>query len=145
MPQNEPNGWIEREQLHWAAQNGDLEKVRQLIMAGNPVNAFDDLSFTPLHYAVKGEHFEVAKYLLSVGAEVNAHEEEKIGNTPLGEIAEHCSLAMANLLIEAGADPTIPGWMQLTALHKAKARKKPEGKRVHDLLESVAKRRRRAP
>jgi ankyrin repeat protein len=144
MPQNESNEWVEREQLHLAAQDGDLEKIRKLVMAGYPVNAFDDLSFTPLHYAVMREHFEVAKYLLSVGADVNAHEEEKIGNTPLGEIAGNCSFAMASLLVEAGADPSIPGWMQLTALHKAKARKKAEGRRVYELLESTAKKRHQA-
>jgi ankyrin repeat protein len=145
MPQNEPHEWVGREQLHLAAQDGDLEKIRELVMAGYPVNAFDELSFPPLHYAAMGEHFEVAKYLLSVGADVNPHEEDKIGNTPLGEIAGNCSFAMAHLLVEAGADPTSPGWMQLTALHKAKARKKVEGKRVYELLESAAKKRHRAP
>ena len=145
MPQNIPEEWTEREQLHNAAQDGDLEKVRTLTTAGYPVNAFDDLSFTPLHYAVRGEHLEVAKYLLSVGADVNAHEEAKIGNTPLREIADNCSFEMAKLLIEAGADPTIPGWMQLTALHKAKARQKADGRRVYELFESAARKLHRAP
>jgi len=48
------------------------------------------------------------------------------------------SLAVATLLVDFGADPRIPGWMQLTALHKAEERKDQEGQRVYALLKSVA-------
>jgi hypothetical protein len=48
---------------------------------------------------------------------------------------------MAAILVEAGADPTIPGWMQSTALDRARDRKKEEGRRVYDLLLETAKRR----
>jgi hypothetical protein len=34
---------------------------------------------------------------------------------------------VAQFLLEAGADPRIPSWMQLTALHKAEERKDEEG------------------
>ena len=134
------NDWYQKELLHFAADNGDLNKVKDLVESGYDVNVFDDsLSFTPLHFAVKGEHFEVVKYLLSVGADVNAHEEEKVGETPLGAVAANCSYAMAEVLVTAGANPTIPGWMQLTALHRASDRKKEEGRRVYDLLVKTAK------
>ena len=46
---------------------------------------------------------------------------------------------MAELLVNAGANPTIPGWMQLTALDRARDRKKDEGKRVYELLVKAAK------
>jgi len=77
--------------------------------------------------------------LLDSGANVNAHDERVIGNTPLGEVAGNCSLSVAKLLIGSGANPTIPGWMQLTALHKAQERKRPEGLRVAQLLEQAAR------
>ena len=41
---------------------------------------------------------------------------------------------MAKLLVDAGADPTVPGWMQLTALHQSENRKRGDGPRVHELL-----------
>lgn len=132
--------WHQKEMLHFAAGDGDLRKVRELVESGYDINAFDEgLSFTPLHHAVKGGHIEVVKYLLSVGADVNAQEEEKIGETPLGEVSANCSYEMAELLVKAGANPTILGWMQLTALDHARGRKKEEGRRVYELLLNTAK------
>ena len=39
-----------------------------------------------------------------------------------------------NPMIRVGANPIIPGWMQLTALYRAGNRKEGEGKRVYKLL-----------
>ena len=129
----------ERMRLHFAAQDGDLKEARELIEQGFDVNAFDEFTSTPLHCAVNGGHIEVAKYLLSVGADVNAHLEEKAGDTPLGDVAGNCSYEMAELLIKAGANPTIPGWMGLSALDHASGRKRKEGVRVYELLLETAK------
>src|SRR2546425_4286027 len=115
---------FQREQMHDAAQCGDLVRVRELLNHGYPVNRFDSLGRTPLHYAAAGEHFDVVLLLLSSGADVNARDEQVIGNTPLADIVDHCSVAMARQLIEAGADPSIPGWMKLTALDRAEMRKR---------------------
>ena len=132
--------WFDREQLHFAAGDGDLDKVKELVAEGYDVNLFDrDISLTPLHNAVRGEYFAVSQYLLENGANVNAQEEEKIGETPLGDVAATCSFEMAELLILAGADPTIPGWMNLTALDRAKKRKDEEGRKVYELLENIAR------
>jgi ankyrin repeat protein len=108
------------------------------------VNAFDELlGKTPLHYAVEREHFDVAAFLIEHGADVNAHHEPSIGNTPLGDIAGNCTFRMAKLLIDAGADPGILGWMGLTALDRAAKRKRAEGKRVYELLRQASKNRAR--
>jgi len=74
------------------------------------------------------------RFLLSVGADVNARKEEMAGETPLGRKAARCSYKVAELLIRVGANPIIPGWMQLTALYRAGKRKKKEGKRVYKLF-----------
>jgi len=131
--------WFEKGQLHFAAQDGNLERVKKLIADGYPLNVFDDIDKTPLHYAAEKEHFDVAEYLIKSGADVNAHNRDRAGDTPLGAIAGNCSYNMAKLLVDAGADPSIPGWMHLTALNKAQERKKEEGKRVFSLLVKVSK------
>ena len=126
--------------LHFAAQDGDIARVRPLLADGRSPNAFDVTSKTPLHYAAEREHIDIMRVLLDGGADVNAHEEARIGNTPLRGVAGECSLAVATFRVDHGADPWIPGWMQLTALHKAKERKDQEGRRVYALLKSVAER-----
>jgi ankyrin repeat protein len=133
--------WYEKERLHRAASAGDIEEMKSLLEEGLPINAFEDLNRTPLHYAAIGGHIEAVRYLIDVGADVNAHDEERIGETPLGQVAANCTFEMAKILVDAGADPTILGWMTNTALDRSAARKKPEGKRVHKLLVDTVKRR----
>lgn len=129
----------EQWQLHDAAGSGDIEESKRLLKEGHQPNEFDDIGKTPLHYAAKGQHLELMKLLIDSGANVNAHDERVIGDTPLGEVAGNCPFEVAKLLIDSGADPTIPGWMQLTAIHKAEERKRPEGLRVHELLAQAAR------
>jgi hypothetical protein len=133
--------WYERERLHRAAQEGDIEEMRSLVAGGRDPNEFDDMGQTPLHYAAREEKLDAVRYLLSVGADVDAQDESKIGNTALGEVAATCSLEMARLLLDAGADPTRPGWMQITPLYRASQRERGEGPLVHELLASAAKKR----
>jgi ankyrin repeat protein len=130
---------FEREQLHSAAQKGDFEKVKSLLQQGFDPNAFDDdIAFTPLHYAAQGEQFSIVELLVKSGANINAHDESRIGNTPLREVADTCSYQMAKLLLDLGADPTIQGWMQISALDSAKPRVDEEGRRVYELLSNAA-------
>src|SRR5262245_9547358 len=103
---------FEKTRLHFAAGQGDLATVLKLVHEGCDPNDFDVIGHTPLHYASEHEHFDVVKTLLANGARVNACSEAHAGDTALGHVAQTCSLAMARLLIEAGADPTIPGTMQ---------------------------------
>lgn len=136
--------WIEPEPLHRAAEDGDLPAIQTLIESGCPINAFDEFGKTPLHYAILREDFAVVDYLLRHGSDINAHDERVIGNTPLLEAIGKCSLRMARLLIESGADPMIRGWMQRSALDRAKDRKKNDGagsvgQALYDLLREAAK------
>jgi ankyrin repeat protein len=129
---------VQREQLHRAAQDGDLARVNDLMERKYPVNRFDDLGMTPLHYAVRDNRWEVVKRLIDAGANVNAHDEGRIGNTPLSEYARECSYEMARVLIDAGADPTIRGWMQMNALDRARERKDVNARKIVRLLEEGA-------
>ena len=105
-----------------------------------PVNRFDDLGKTPLHYAVQSGHLDVVDRLIEAGANVNAHDERVIGNTPLADNARECSYEMAKRLIDAGADPTIRGWMQLNAIDRAADRKDADARKVQRLLKEAAER-----
>jgi ankyrin repeat protein len=130
----------ETEKLCAAAQAGDLAAVRTLVAQGCPLDSFDELGNTPLHYAAANERDDVAVFLLESGADVDAHDESVVGDTPLGAIAGRCSLRMAQILVGAGADPTIRGWMQLSALERARNRKRGEGPAVYALLLHEARR-----
>ncbi len=131
---------VELERLHFAADEGDLNAVRSLVEEGRDINAKDaDLGLTPLHYAAAGEHVDIVRFLLSAGADVNAIDEATAGDTPLGHVAQECSLEMAQILLDAGANPLIPGMMQVTPLQRAERRKRPEGRKVYELLLAVAK------
>jgi ankyrin repeat protein len=135
---------FERERLHRAAEEGDLQAVQELLGRGDPVNAFDELGKTPLHYAVLAENIPVVEFLLRRGADINARDERVIGNTPLAEAAGTCSLAMAMRLVAAGADPTIRGWMRRNAVDRAQRRKKQEGiggvgQAVYEFLREAAR------
>ena len=132
---------FQREQLHRAAQDGDLARVDDLIERKYPLNRFDDLGKTPLHYAVQDNRLGVVKRLIEAGANVNAHDERVIGNTPLSDYARECTYEMAKVLIDAGADPTIRGWMQMNAIDRARERKDANARKVLRLLEEAAARR----
>lgn len=120
--------------LHIAVDEGNFDEVKNLLQSGYSLDAFDDLDYTPFHYACKNEDYEMMDMLLENGANINAYNESKIGETPLGLVAATCSFELARYLIDKGADPTIKGWMQITALNTASKRKKAEGKRVYELL-----------
>ncbi len=89
--------------------------------------------------AVQHGHLEAVRWLLQNGADVNAQDEERIGNTALRDAAANCSFEMIDELVKAGADPSQPGWMQLTALHKASERTDPEAGRILELLRLAVK------
>src|SRR3954466_9186203 len=132
---------FQREQLHHAAQDGDLARVNNLIDRKYPLNRFDDLGKTPLHYAVQDNRLEVVKRLIEAGENVNAHDERVIGNTPLGDYARECTYEMVKVLIDAGADPTIRGWMQMNAIDRAREREDANARKILRLLEEAANRR----
>jgi ankyrin repeat protein len=133
---------FQREQLHRAAQEGDLARVKDLIKQRYPLNRFDALGKTPLHYAVQEDHLDVVRSLIRAGANVNAHDDRVIGNTPLSDNAHECSYEMAKLLIEAGADPAIRGWMLMNAFDRARERKDADSHKIIRLLENASDQRR---
>ena len=128
--------------LHAAVEDANLPMVNLLLDydGAAALNWFDCIDRTPLMIAVEMENIPIARRLLESGADVNAHNEPKIGDAALHTAAANGTLEMVELLLRAGADPRVEGWMQLTPLHKAQGRKRGDGPRIYALLEQAAKR-----
>jgi ankyrin repeat protein len=63
--------------LFEAAGSGNLERVRELLAAGVPVNARDANGRTALLMATRANYPDVAKILIAAGADVNAKDANK--------------------------------------------------------------------
>ena len=58
--------------IHEAAEEGNIEAVKQHLAAGTDVNAKIEGGGTPLHIATHLGHKEIAELLIAKGADVNA-------------------------------------------------------------------------
>ncbi|GAB5537493.1 MAG: hypothetical protein Rubg2KO_37420 [Rubricoccaceae bacterium] len=87
-----------------AAESGNVEALELALDAGAPINASGDglYASSPLHLAAQGGHAEAVRVLLDRGADSN----QVIGDciVPL----RYATLATAQLLLNAGADPNPP-------------------------------------
>lgn len=107
--------------LHDAAQNGDLQMVDFFLNHECPVTLeqFDYISKTPLIRAADHGRTEVVVRLLAARVNPNAHDEARVGNTAIREAVRGGHAEIVSLLLQAGADPTIPGWMAISAVDQA--------------------------
>jgi ankyrin repeat protein len=80
-----------------AAQEGNIEAVKQHLAAGADVNAKDENEWTPLNSAAVAGRNQIVKLLIEKGADLNA------GN-PLIAAAGHGHMEVIELLIANGAD-----------------------------------------
>ena len=58
--------------IHEAAEDGNIEAVKQHLAVGTDVNAKDRVGETPLHYAARHGHKVIVELLIVKGANVNA-------------------------------------------------------------------------
>ena len=100
--------------IHKAADDGNIEAIKQHIAAGTDVNSNDE--WTPLHAAANKE---TAELLIAKGADINAKDDT--GGTPLFWAALEGNEEVAELLIKQGADVNAEGPKGWTALHWAVA------------------------
>ncbi len=85
-----------------ACREGRLDLVKQAIESGASPDP-DYFAHTPLYAAVDRDHIEIARYLLEAGADPNRRSTKTYLSPPLHACR---SIAMLELLMEHGADPT---------------------------------------
>jgi len=106
------------DEIHSAAVNDDLDKVKSLLKI-NPdlVSSKDGDGETPLHWAAANGHNDVVKFLLANKADVNA--KDNSGDTPLHQAAGKGYLDTAELLLAGQADVNSKDKNEYTPLHYA--------------------------
>lgn len=104
--------------LHAAVRDGQLERVRELIESGAPINSKGKEGASPLHVAIEEGDEEMIQLLLDMGADKNVMTDEKW--TPLYLGIYLGEVAAAKMLLDAGADVNIRcGMHKRTAVHMA--------------------------
>jgi len=88
--------------LHESVKNGDIAKVKKLILAGADINQLDKEYTTPLLYAVQIKDLKIAQILINAGADVNQLA-LNIDRIALSQSILYDDLPMVNLLITNGA------------------------------------------
>ncbi|XP_053390482.1 tonsoku-like protein, partial [Mercenaria mercenaria] len=103
--------------LHRACIKGELQKVKQLIAEGHPVNVQDNSGWIPLHEAANNNWYDITEYLLQHGADINHRGGPKCqGMTPLIDAASVGWLDIVELLLKYGANALAKDDHQMTAL-----------------------------
>ncbi len=123
--------------INEAAQSEDTTMLKVLLAMPDAkvyIDVFQStLDWTALHGATASGNVEAVCLLLAAGANVNAHAGARAGSTPLAIAIDRDHPTIVKLLLEAGADPDIPGWMWITARDRA-AKASPE---IQSLINAV--------
>jgi cytohesin len=103
------------DEIHEAARQGNLEKVRTLVDKDPAlVAARDKGGETPLHWAAFSGNVDLVRFLLEKGAEVDAKNAR--GLTPLAFTVAQDRIQAAGLLIERGANVNCRNPLNMTPL-----------------------------
>lgn len=104
--------------LHSAAQNGDLDAIRDHLHDDpSSIDSRDIVGQTPLHFAVWAGHLDVSRYLIENGANIDA--QDNLGTTPLHLAAKIKNPELARLLLSKSVSPDLPDQQGFTPLHVA--------------------------
>jgi len=117
-----------QEELWDAARAGDTLALGKALAAGAMIDSLD-VRRNPngrraLNWAAWFNHPDAIRFLIAKGATVNL--DNRTGFTPLHHAAENGSLEAAEVLLDAGADPTWPNNMGETPAQVARKRMHPE-------------------
>jgi ankyrin repeat protein len=103
-----------------ASALGNLEQIRRAVQQDiKSVNAVAGDGFQPLGLASFFGHAEAVAYLLGMGAEVNSPSRNLLRVMPLHSAVARQSLAIARMLLAAGAEVNATQADEFTPLHEA--------------------------
>lgn len=96
-----------RTAVHFAVVDGDVARLRVLLVGGADPEAVDASGWTPLHFAAQAQDPLAAEILLEAGVSVDAVDRQ--GNTPLWKavFSSRGEGATIRVLLKAGADPDL--------------------------------------
>ena len=115
-----------------AALRGHLPWVQALVRRGALIN---EAGFTALHYACSGPDNGVSAWLITQGAELDARSPN--GSTPLMLAAGYGSPDSVDVLLQAGADPSLLNDKGLSAADFALRSGRPElARRIQQALQA---------
>ena len=117
-------GWfgiIPTSSIYYAAQTGNIRKVKYFLEKGIDINQSedDDYKETPLHMATYS-HEKMVEFLISEGAEINSLDAAKQTPLHIASGVGHCDIA--KVLIQYGAMVNAQDKHGNTPLHKAARR-----------------------
>jgi ankyrin repeat protein len=112
-----PTGKTPDISIHMAAEEGNIEAVKQHLTAGTDVEVKDGEGWTLLQMAAGEGHKEIAELLIAKGADVNAMTAD--GLTALFAAILGPNKEIVELLITKGADVNARGFLGMTPLNMA--------------------------
>ena len=119
------SAFAQNAEIHKAAYNGDIKKVRELLQKGVKPDERDSFGGTALHAAMFQQNMEIVKLLLQNGFNLDAQGTQN-GYTPLHDAVWANNLGAVKLLLGEGAKTNLRGKDGLTPLGKAKNEGKTE-------------------
>jgi ankyrin repeat protein len=119
------SAFAQNAEIHKAAYNGDINKVRELLQKGVKPDERDSFGGTALHAAMFQKNMQIVKLLLQNGFNINAQGTQN-AYTPLHDAVWANNLEAAKLLLDEGAKTNLKGKDGLTPFGKAKHEGKTE-------------------
>jgi Zn-dependent protease with chaperone function len=105
--------------LMQASMDGDVERVSELLSAGEDPNEINEYGESPLLIAVVNENAEILQVLLENGSNPNIQDE--FGWTPLMSAVMTGDLEMGEILLESGANPLLVDVDDMSAIDHAES------------------------
>ena len=114
-----PSAFAQNAEIHRAAYQGDIERVRELLRKGVKPDERDSFGGTALHAAMFQKNMEIVTLLLRNKFDIDAQGTQN-GYTPLHDAVWANNLEAVKRLLDEGAKTNMKGKDGLTPYGKAK-------------------------